>query len=247
MSNPWFRLYSEFSHDPKVQMMSEAMQRRYIMIMCLRCSNTLVTLHVTELAFHLRISDEELSETKSLFVAKGFIDEQWNVLNWDKRQFKSDSSAVRVARHREKKKEASNDDVTLQKRKSNALDTDTDTDKQHTPTKVDDGFDEFWQAYPKRKAKGAALKAWAKIKSKPVTLQAILTALAWQRATHDWTKEGGQFVPYPASYLNAQGWLDEPPANATPAKPTITPEQAAARKAEQIAAARANYHDREAA
>lgn len=123
MSNPWFRFYSEFSHDPKVQMMTEAMQRRYIMIMCLRCSNDLVTLHETEIAFHLRITEAELAETKALFIAKGFIDDKWNLLNWDKRQFKSDSSAERVAKHREKKKEPSNADVTLQQRQSNALDT----------------------------------------------------------------------------------------------------------------------------
>ena len=59
MANPWFRLYSEFSHDPKVQMLSEAMQRRYVMIMCMRCSNGLVTLHEAEIAFHLRISNED--------------------------------------------------------------------------------------------------------------------------------------------------------------------------------------------
>ena len=130
MSNPWFRFYSEFSHDPKVQMMSEAMQRRYIMLMCLRCSNALVTLHETEIAFHLRITEAELTETKQLFISKGFIDEQWNLLNWDKRQFKSDSSAERVSRHRANKKQASNADVTLQQRPSNALDTDTDTDTE---------------------------------------------------------------------------------------------------------------------
>lgn len=128
MANPWFRLYSEFSHDPKVQMLSEAMQRRYVMIMCMRCSNGLVTLHEAEIAFHLRISNEDLAETKAVFIAKGFIDCDWNLLNWEKRQFSSDSSAPRVARHRAKQKEACNGDVTLQVQKCNVLDTDTDTD-----------------------------------------------------------------------------------------------------------------------
>ena len=127
MSNPWFRMYSEFSHDPKVQMMTEAMQRRYIMIMCLRCSNSLVTLHETEIAFHLRISNEEMVETKALFVAKGFIDSGWNLLNWEKRQFASDTSKARVAKHRALQKEKQindgNGDVTLQKQNDNALDT----------------------------------------------------------------------------------------------------------------------------
>ena len=126
MANPWFRLYSEFAHDPKVQMLSEAMQRRYVMLMCLRCSETLETLHETEIAFQLRLSAEELDETKKLFISKNFIDKHWNLLNWDIRQFVSDSSTMRVAKHRNKKKQLSNADETLQKRSSNAIDTDTD-------------------------------------------------------------------------------------------------------------------------
>lgn len=132
MANPWFRVYSEFSHDPKVQMMSEAMQRRYIMLMCLRCSEDLVTLHETEVAFHLRINADEMAETKALFIAKGFIDDSFNLLNWEQRQFTSDSSNARVAKHRalqkEKQTKASNAGVTLQETKGNALDTDTDTE-----------------------------------------------------------------------------------------------------------------------
>ena len=97
MSNPWFRMYSEFASDPKVQMMSEEMQRRLIMLFCSRCSDVLVTLRDDELAFHWRISDDELAKTKTLFMTKGFIDKQWNVLNWDKRQFVSDSSTQRTS------------------------------------------------------------------------------------------------------------------------------------------------------
>lgn len=102
----WFRMYGEFASDPKVQSMSEALQRRLMMLLCLRCSNTLVTLQDDEIAFALRISDEELASSKAIFVRKGFIDEAWEILNWDKRQFVSDSSAARVAKHRALKKEA---------------------------------------------------------------------------------------------------------------------------------------------
>ena len=136
MANQWFRMYSEFATDAKVQMMSEAMQRRYLMLMCLRCSNDLVTLHDEEIAFQLRISDEELAETKALFIKKGFIDSTWNLLNWEKRQFASDSSKDRVAKHRalqkQKQEQAGNADVTLHETKANGLDTDTDTDTEQS-------------------------------------------------------------------------------------------------------------------
>lgn len=105
MANPWFRMYAEFATDAKVQSMSEAMQRRLTMLLCLRCSDVTVTLSDEELAFQLRITDEELAETKALFLRKGFIEESWEISNWDKRQFVSDSSAARVAKHRAAKKE----------------------------------------------------------------------------------------------------------------------------------------------
>ncbi|HET8688991.1 MAG TPA: conserved phage C-terminal domain-containing protein [Methanosarcina sp.] len=99
MANPWFRMYSEFMHDPKVQMLSEQDQRRLVMILCMRC-NSDVTLQDNHVTFTLRISNEEWMRSKNVFIQSGFIDEQNNVLNWDKRQFISDSSAARVAKHR---------------------------------------------------------------------------------------------------------------------------------------------------
>ena len=144
MANPWFRLYSEFAHDPKVQMLSEAMQRRYVMLLCLRCSEVLETLHETEIAFQLRLSTDELDETKQLFISKNFIDKHWNLLNWDKRQFVSDSSTMRVAKHRSKKKQVSNADETLQKRPSNAIDTDTESDTKKVNNKRGSRLAQDW-------------------------------------------------------------------------------------------------------
>lgn len=122
MANSWFRMYAEFATDPKVQMLSEADQRRLTMLFCLRC-NGHVTLHDEEVTFLLRISNDQWQATKASFIAKGFINEANEIANWDKRQFISDSSAERVARHREKKKQECNVTVT-------PPDTDTDTDNK---------------------------------------------------------------------------------------------------------------------
>ncbi len=127
MANPWFRMYAEFATDQKVQMLSEVDQRRLTMLFCLRCNDN-VTLHDDEVTFLLRISNDDWMRTKAVFIAKGFINSDNEILNWDKRQFASDTSKNRVAAHRERKKKQSNNDVTLQVTKSNVLDTDTDTD-----------------------------------------------------------------------------------------------------------------------
>jgi hypothetical protein len=103
MTNAWFRLYSEFMNDPKVQMMTEAMQRRLVMLFCMRCNKGETfheTFHETEIAFVLRISETELAETKAIFLQKGFIDSGWNLKNWNKRQYISDNSTGRVKKHR---------------------------------------------------------------------------------------------------------------------------------------------------
>jgi hypothetical protein len=130
----WFRMYGEFANDPKVQMMPEAMQRRLVMLLCLQCSNGIETFHETEretsIAFALRISDADLAETKELFLRKEFINPDWTLRNWDKRQYASDSSTARVRRHREKSKQTNETHETFQERSSNALEQNrTDTEQ----------------------------------------------------------------------------------------------------------------------
>ena len=76
------------------------------------------------------------------------------------------------------------------------------------------GFTEFWKAYPRKVGKGAAQKAWDRLKP---DLAAVLAALDWQTKQDAWTKDGGQFIPHPGTYLNQKRWEDEKPATATQA------------------------------
>ena len=129
MANQWLRLYAEFANDPKIQMMSESNQRRYIMLLCIRCNGD-VTLQDEEVAFQLRISNEEWATTKALFVSKSLITDDNKPAAWDKRQFASDSSAARVSKHRAKKKAECN--VTVTPQIQNRTDTDTEQKEQKT-------------------------------------------------------------------------------------------------------------------
>ena len=72
-------------------------------------------------------------------------------------------------------------------------------------------FDLFWAAYPKRRAKGDARKAWHKLQPDTALVQQILDALVWQTQQPDWLKAGGQYVPFPATWLRAERWDDEAP------------------------------------
>jgi len=76
-------------------------------------------------------------------------------------------------------------------------------------TRSEDLFASFWSAYPKKKSKADAEKAWRKLAPSPELSQRILASIAAQRGSVDWQKDRGQFIPYPASWLNARRWEDE--------------------------------------
>jgi hypothetical protein len=121
MAFTWFRMYHEFAIDPKVQSMSEVMQRRLVMLFCVRCRDGDVTFQEDELAMALGIPfNQDFFDTKELFIKKGFIDEHWTVLNWSKRQYQSDSSAERTRNWRDRKKDVTSQE-TSQKRHGDGI------------------------------------------------------------------------------------------------------------------------------
>lgn len=67
-------------------------------------------------------------------------------------------------------------------------------------------FERFWQAYPRRTAKGHARKAW-RAALKKVDAESLILKTS-QFAKQQAGKEP-QFIPHPASWLNAERWEDE--------------------------------------
>lgn len=95
-------------------------------------------------------------------------------------------------------------------------DANTEGDSNHLSRSAspsgEEVFSEFWTAYPRKKAKADAERAWKNQKCSAILPQ-ILVAIRAAKASHDWTKEFGRFIPYPASWLNSRGWEDEIPKN----------------------------------
>lgn len=83
-------------------------------------------------------------------------------------------------------------------------------------------FEQFWQAYPRKVGKKAALKAWHAAKDKPDLLR-ILSALAAAKQSPDWTKENGKFIPHPATWLNQGRWDDEVQSRTQTTTPAYRP------------------------
>lgn len=81
------------------------------------------------------------------------------------------------------------------------------------------GFDLFWAAYPAKLAKTAAIKAWNRLTPDDATTSRIVADVQARRNSHDWTKDMGQFIPHPSTYLNQRRWEDMREALAPVAAP----------------------------
>ncbi len=72
-------------------------------------------------------------------------------------------------------------------------------------------FNEFWRTYPKKADKIYCRKIWASLDFSDGLFEKMLTALAWQKHSRQWTKDDGDFIPNPSTWLNRGKWDDQPP------------------------------------
>jgi hypothetical protein len=69
-------------------------------------------------------------------------------------------------------------------------------------------FLEFYAAYPKKQAKADALKAFKATKDLPPVSEIVSAVGRWKRS-EQWTRDGGQFIPLPATWIRQRRWEDE--------------------------------------
>lgn len=204
----WFRLYDEILDDPKMAELSDFQFRCFVNLMSMASQSEMrgeLTDNRERIAWRLRIKKNVLSMAVDRLIELRILASEngkLRFINWDKRQFKSDDVTARVKRFR-------NVSVT-------PPDTDTETDTDNTtppPPKGEraarGGFDKFWSAYPRKKSKGQAEKAFNALKPSEQLLSAILAGIERAKTSEQWRKDGGQFVPYPATWIRARGWEDE--------------------------------------
>lgn len=68
-------------------------------------------------------------------------------------------------------------------------------------------FEAFWSGYPnKRCGKAMALKSWQKHKPTAELVALIMAGLERAKVSHDWTRDGGQYVPMATTWLNQERW-----------------------------------------
>lgn len=81
-------------------------------------------------------------------------------------------------------------------------------EQKKEPPVVPNGFDEFYKAYPRKKQRGQAEKAWTKA-VKHTDPSVIVAGAVQFRQWCERDRKEAQFIPYPSTWLNGKGWLDE--------------------------------------
>ena len=171
--------------------------------------------------------ERQMEKIKSTGSLERFEDgNDWFVPNWDKYQQPKDrTNAERQRRFREKKKLENNGtatenngtvtplrngkvtrntvhDMTVQ---DNTIHKEKNIKKESQREK---DFARFWEVYPKKTGKAASKKAFLKIKDYP-GIEKIVETLEVFKKSGQWTKNNGQYVPNPLTWINQGRWDDE--------------------------------------
>lgn len=223
----WFRWHHGSITDPKFQLIARRSESRFgdVLAVWTFILESASTSHdrgnfgeIDCEAVDCLIGAEEGTTSRIIeaMIDRGLV-ECGRVTSWDKRQPKrerEDNSSGRVKAFRQKNhQETPNETKECNVTPCNA------TQSQETPRREEKreeakqtssatpaGFAEFWDAYPKKVGKIAAMKAWRRCKA---DLGDVINAINRQKSCERWTKQGGEFIPNPATWINEGRWEDE--------------------------------------
>ena len=85
----------------------------------------------------------------------------------------------------------------------------------------DKRFSEFWELYPRKVARADARRRWMRSDLDGIADE-VIAGLVRCKASKDWKGREAKYLPYPATWLNAEGWHDEPDSGDASAKTTAT-------------------------
>jgi len=221
---PAFQFYpGDWKKDPCLSMCGPETRGIYIDILCSMHDNDgsgIITGTVEQLARMCRCSPkqmadaiEELSVTKTcrVTISDGAITMMNRRMNEEHKSRKS--SAERSKKYRENRKSD---------KKVTPLSSSSSSSSSSIPNKcvkklgaeISKSFDRFWGAYPKKRDKKKSLDVWSRIKPDEDMLNKIIKHVTVMKMSEDWTKENGQYIPLPTTYLRGERWNDETTANA---------------------------------
>lgn len=195
----WFRMYGlDYLSDPKMKALTASERSCWLTLLCYASAAPIpgeIRMSEKQLMIDSGVDPMDKEWEKTVGVLKKFDELSMvefpdlltiRIKNWNKRQFVKSTGYDRVKRHRIRLKTREQDERKLQ-----------------------EWFDTFWEAYPRKTAKAKALDAWNKVDLTQELMETILQALERQKKSPQWTKDGGQFIPHPTTWLNQERWADQ--------------------------------------
>jgi hypothetical protein len=221
----WFRFYNEAVNDPKVQRLPGDTFKAWVNLLCLAADNDGYLPPIEDLAFSLRLPEEQITEILEELGARGLLDEfdgSFKPHNWNGRQYRSDVSTERVKRFRKQPRNVSvtpPEQIQIQIQKTDTEKKDSRAVAIATRPELEKAFEEFWGAYPKRDGaspKAPARKSFFAAVKRGVEPAEIIEG-ARRCATKESDKIGTKFIPQAVTWLNQSRWGDYTEQPETPA------------------------------
>lgn len=125
----WFRLYTEIIDDPKIAKMNDVQFRIFIYLLAVASEHEkdgFIALPLDELAWRIRQTKPRLLNALRYLEEARIItsyDRSFEIINWNKRQFKSDNVTERTRRSKERSRER------LPERHQSRADTETESEQ----------------------------------------------------------------------------------------------------------------------
>lgn len=195
----WFRFYADALRNPKVAALSDREFRLWVSLLSVASENDGIIPPLESLKHVLKARLDHLLTGVERLISIGLIDRlevAYTPHNWDKFQYKSDTSTPRVTLHRAKVETAPDTEQIqsqIQKKKE------TRVTRLPSPD-----FDQWYSRYPNKVGKPEAQRAFAKARTK-TSIESLNEGLTRYLAKTDdrpWCN--------PATWLNQERWTDEP-------------------------------------
>ena len=233
----WFRWHHGSVTDPKVQLVARKSKQALASVIAVWAfvleqasaseeRGTFGSIDEEAIDCLLDLEDGATGAILAAMGERGLVEDGF-VSAWEKRQPKRErtdnTSTERSRSYRDRQRHATPETdgetpCNATQRQKTPRGEESREEKKNTPlppTGADARFDVFWSAYPKKSGEDAARRAFAKRKANDALLAEMLAAIAEQAKSPQWVKDGGQYIPNPATWLNEGRWQDEPATNPT--------------------------------
>jgi len=231
----WFRFYNTAVDNPKVQRLPDALFKAWVNVLCLASRHGGRIPPPADVAFALRVRESVAAGWLDALESRKLLDRDATGLtphDWNELQYKTDVSTDRVRRFRARSHASSaTPAATPPETDETVSETAPESEQSQTPEKTREteaAFAQFWDAYPEKIGRKAALVAWMEAVDRPDT-PALLEAVA----RYARSKPADRAWCAPARWLREGRWNDVPASSSASSSGTASEPSVSGRTAQQ--------------